>query len=176
MMDQSPRSSDFNKFSTHRRHRSSASASFRHPFHGFNGPTPAHDPLRQASLHLDFLIIGGGLSHVSRIILLKADMLFHQESPGWRRRTRSLHRATVFECLSKRGACSTDQGVYGYLPMQPASYHTGESRRSLYKRPLCPRRVLSLTVSIPASTILACIDRVHIVDIADESGISCAWK
>jgi hypothetical protein len=135
-----------------RHHRSMPSASFRYPPHGPDVPTPARDPSRQASLHLDFLIIGGGLFHVSDTLLYCLQptcFYFNQELPGLLRRTRSRHRATALECLSRQGVYNSDQGVYDYLPMQPKSYHTGESRRNLHKRPRWPRRLLSWIVSVP---------------------------
>jgi hypothetical protein len=98
MTDKAPRPRDFDISPdplARSHHRSSPSASFRHPPHGINVPAPARDPSRQAELHLDFLIIGGGLFYVLDIISFTADMLFHQESLGLLRRTPSLHRATV---------------------------------------------------------------------------------
>ncbi|KAI0252477.1 hypothetical protein BJV78DRAFT_1153620 [Lactifluus subvellereus] len=74
-MDQSPRCRDLYKPSdpnAHRRHRSSLSASFRHPPHGFTAPTPAHDPSRQARLQLDFLIVGGGIAGLAAAYALAA--------------------------------------------------------------------------------------------------------
>jgi len=85
-----------------RQHRSSSSASFQHPPHTSNAP-PTHEP-RQASLNLDFIIIGGGLFHVFYIILFRTDALLGQESPGFPRRMPSLPPAIAYKFSSKHAA------------------------------------------------------------------------
>ena len=54
------RASDASAGSSRRQHRSTPSASFRRPSHTNDGTPPAHDTSRQASLRLDFIIVGGG--------------------------------------------------------------------------------------------------------------------
>jgi hypothetical protein len=49
--------------SSRHQHQFSSSASFRHSSHTIDLTSPIHDTLRQASLPLDFIIVGGGLSH-----------------------------------------------------------------------------------------------------------------
>ena len=49
--------------SRHQRQLSS-SASFRRTFHTIDLESPAHNTSKQASLPLDFIIVGAGLSHV----------------------------------------------------------------------------------------------------------------
>src|SRR5579863_5737235 len=86
------------------RHRSSSSGTFQHLTpHTNTSPPTRHEP-RQASLHLDFVIIGGGLFHILYTVLFTTDTLLRQGSPGFLRHTRSLPRAIVFKCLSKRAA------------------------------------------------------------------------
>jgi hypothetical protein len=71
MTEQASRAHDLNKIpdpNVRRHHRSALSATFRYTPHGPDVPTPARDPSRQASLRLDFLIIGGGLLNVPDII------------------------------------------------------------------------------------------------------------
>ena len=55
-----------------RQHRSTHSASFRRSSHTSDVTPPAHDTSRQASLRLDFIIVGGGKSrsHVPDTIFL----------------------------------------------------------------------------------------------------------
>src|SRR6266851_6381825 len=86
-----------------RQHRSSSSASFQHPPHTSNAPPSRPEP-RQASLHLDFIIVGGGLFHVFYIILFRTDMPLGQESPGFPLRMRSLPPAIAFRFSSKHAA------------------------------------------------------------------------
>lgn len=48
-----------------RQHRSSHSASsFRFTSHTSDAPSPTRDTSRQASFHLDFIVIGGGLFYL----------------------------------------------------------------------------------------------------------------
>lgn len=85
-------------------HRSSSSGTFQHhTLHTSTSPPTRHEP-RQAGLHLDFIIIGGGLFHILYIMLFTTDTPLRQGSPGFLRLTRSLPRAIVFKCLSKRAA------------------------------------------------------------------------
>jgi hypothetical protein len=77
-----------------RQHRSSSSASYHHPSHTTNASPP---PPRQAGLHLDFIIIGGGLLHVLDTVLRTTDMLLRQESLGFQRHMRLLPRAIAFK-------------------------------------------------------------------------------
>jgi len=44
-------------------HRHSSSGSFRRTFHAVDLTSPVHDTPRQASLCLDFIIVGGGSFH-----------------------------------------------------------------------------------------------------------------
>jgi len=84
-------------------HRSSSSGTFQHhTLHNSNASPPTRHEPRQASLHLDFIIIGGGLLHVLCTLLFSTETLLRQGSPVFLRLTRSLPRATVFKCLSKR--------------------------------------------------------------------------
>lgn len=86
-------------------HRSSSSGTFQHhTLHNSNAnasPPTRHEP-RQAGLHLDFIIIGGGLLHVLCAVLFSTDTLLRQGSPVFLRHTRSLPRAIAFKCLNKR--------------------------------------------------------------------------
>ncbi|KAH9973872.1 hypothetical protein BGW80DRAFT_1496011 [Lactifluus volemus] len=74
MTEQVSRAHDLNKIPdpSVRRHRSALSATFRHTPHGPDVPTPAHDLSRQASLQLDFLIIGGGIAGLAAAYALAA--------------------------------------------------------------------------------------------------------
>jgi hypothetical protein len=87
-----------------RQHQSFPSASFRRPSHTTDVTPTTDDTSRQASLHLDFIIIGAGSSHVRHTILLTTDVLLHQESPDFLRHMRSLSRAIASKYLSKRVA------------------------------------------------------------------------
>jgi hypothetical protein len=79
-------------------------------------------------------------------------------------RTRSLHQATGLECLNKLRACNSDQGVFGYLPMQPEFCHIGESKMKLRKKPQQPRRLQLWIVSVPAY-----VTSVGYLDIVDQT-------
>lgn len=48
---------------SHPRYSPLPPSALRYTSHGPDTPAPAHDALRQASFHLDFLIVGGGSSY-----------------------------------------------------------------------------------------------------------------
>ncbi|KAI0298695.1 hypothetical protein B0F90DRAFT_1668981 [Multifurca ochricompacta] len=67
-MEKPPRAYDFDTgrdsdSCARRQHRSLPSTGLRHTSHGPDAPSLARGALRLASLHLDFLIVGGGLAH-----------------------------------------------------------------------------------------------------------------
>ncbi|KAI9507583.1 FAD/NAD-P-binding domain-containing protein [Russula earlei] len=57
---------------THRQHRSSSSASFRHSSHPSDGSPSTRETSRKASLQLDFIIVGGGIAGLSAAYALAA--------------------------------------------------------------------------------------------------------
>jgi hypothetical protein len=99
------RPGDVTRGSSRSQHQSSPSASFRPTSHTTVLTSPNHDVSRQASLHLDFIIVGGGMSRICDIYRLQlTDILLHQESLDFLPRTRSLRRAIAFKYSSKRVA------------------------------------------------------------------------
>jgi hypothetical protein len=86
-----------------RQRRSTHSVSFLRTSHTGDVTPPARDTSRQASLRLDFIIIGGGKSrsHVPDNVLQSIGI---QESPDFLLHTRSLRRVIAFDYLSKRMA------------------------------------------------------------------------
>jgi hypothetical protein len=63
IMDPPFRARDAGGRSSRHQHQFSSSASFRRASHTIDMTSPAHDTSRQASLRLNFIIVGAGLSH-----------------------------------------------------------------------------------------------------------------
>lgn len=85
----------------YRHRRSSSSVSLRHASQ-FPGVPPTRDIARQPVIHLDFIIVGGGLFHARDTTLLITNKALHQESLDFLQLMPSLHLAIAFKCLSKR--------------------------------------------------------------------------
>lgn len=74
-MEKLPRSSDSDWDTvtpSHRKHSALPPSALRYTSHGPDTPAPAHDALRQASFHLDFLIVGGGIAGLAAAYALAA--------------------------------------------------------------------------------------------------------
>ncbi|KAH9003413.1 hypothetical protein EDB86DRAFT_2799111 [Lactarius hatsudake] len=75
-MEQLPRAWDVDRASDprsgHRRDRSLPNSALRYTSHGPDTPAPAHDVFRQASVHLDFLVVGGGIAGLAAAYALAA--------------------------------------------------------------------------------------------------------
>jgi hypothetical protein len=120
----------------HRHHRSSSNITYPHTSHSSDPSLhTSHEP-RQASLQLDFIIVGGGLFYAPYPMhfTLATDTLLRQESPGFPQHMPSLLQAIVFECLNERVAWTPERGVYDCPPLQPESYRTGELKRNWNRR------------------------------------------
>ena len=99
MMEQLPRAWDANwntDTPSHRQHSLPPASALRYTSHG---------PDRQASLNLDFLIVGGGSSYdLLRTCSQPNSLRLHQGSPDLLLPTRWPHQGIVCVCLSKRRA------------------------------------------------------------------------
>lgn len=72
MMEHLHRPWDTDPHTSHRQHRSLPNNALRYTSHGPDTPAPAHDASRQANLHLDFLIVGGGIAGLAAAYALAA--------------------------------------------------------------------------------------------------------